>query len=192
MCNCVLLFLLLFLLHLLLPLLLLPFSLLPLLPLLPLSPSSSLSPFPSLVQGATFSVAEATQVFFAVTKLWQSKDVSHLCLLQHTYWWSQAWHCLLCVCVHVSTLGLCLCLFVCVQVSLRRLVYCAVRVMASMSQDVIIVTSSLTKDMTGKVGEGVVMIGVLRVCAYGCASLRGAVYVLCIALMWSIAMWLNW
>ena len=63
---------------------------------------------------------------------------------------------------------LCLCLFVCVQVSLRRLVYCAVRVMASMSQDVIIVTSSLTKDMTGKVGEGVVMIGVLPVCACGC------------------------
>lgn len=60
-------------------------------------------------QGSTFSVTEATQVFFAVTKLWQSKDVS-----------------------------------------LRRLVYCAVRVMANMSQDVIIVTSSLTKDMTGK------------------------------------------
>ena len=78
-----------------------------------------------------------------------------------------------CVCACVHT-GVCVCLFVCVQVSLRRLVYCAVRVMASMSQDVIIVTSSLTKDMTGKVGEGVVMIGVLRVCAYGCASLRSA------------------
>lgn len=46
-----------------------------------------------------------------------------------------------------------MCVFVGVQVSLRRLVYCAVRVMAGMSQDVIIVTSSLTKDMTGKVGR---------------------------------------
>jgi coatomer protein complex subunit gamma len=62
-----------------------------------------------LNQGSTFSTSEATEVFFAITKLWQSKDVG-----------------------------------------LRRLVYTAVRSMANISQDVIIVTSSLTKDMTGK------------------------------------------
>lgn len=49
--------------------------------------------------------------------------------------------------------SVCVFVFVGAQVSLRRLVYCAVRVMAGMSQDVIIVTSSLTKDMTGKVGR---------------------------------------
>ena len=59
-----------------------------------------------------------------------------------------------CACLHTGVCVL-VCVLVCVQVSLRRLVYCAVRVMANMSQDVIIVTSSLTKDMTGKVGERV-------------------------------------
>ena len=77
----------------------------------------------------------------------------------------------MCGCVHVTTLVFVfVCSFVCVQVSLRRLVYCAVRVMANMSQDVIIVTSSLTKDMTGKVGEGAVMIGVTCVCMWMCIT----------------------
>ncbi|XP_065910406.1 coatomer subunit gamma-2-like isoform X1 [Dysidea avara] len=60
-------------------------------------------------QGANFTTTEATETFFAITKLFQSKDVT-----------------------------------------LRRLVYLAIKVMSSIADDVIIVTSSLTKDMTGK------------------------------------------
>ncbi|XP_003384949.1 PREDICTED: coatomer subunit gamma-2-like [Amphimedon queenslandica] len=60
-------------------------------------------------QGVTLTPAEATQTFFAITKLWQSKDIT-----------------------------------------LRRLVYVSVKEMAKIANDVIIVTSSLTKDMTGK------------------------------------------
>ncbi len=52
---------------------------------------------------------EATETFFAVTKLFQSKDMT-----------------------------------------LRRLVYLAIKEMSQIADDVIIVTSSLTKDMTGK------------------------------------------
>ncbi|CAG9138221.1 hypothetical protein JYU34_000434 [Plutella xylostella] len=52
---------------------------------------------------------EATEIFFATTKLFQSKDVV-----------------------------------------LRRLVYLLIKELSSQAQDVIIVTSSLTKDMTGK------------------------------------------
>ena len=37
------------------------------------------------------------------------------------------------------------------QVTLRRLVYLGIKEMANIAEDVIIVTSSLTKDMTGKV-----------------------------------------
>lgn len=62
-----------------------------------------------LMQGETLNRTEATEVFFAVTKLWQSKDAT-----------------------------------------LRRLVYLAIKELSSMADDVIIVTSSLTKDMTGK------------------------------------------
>jgi coatomer protein complex subunit gamma len=52
---------------------------------------------------------EATEAFFAVTKLWQSKDTT-----------------------------------------LRRLVYLAIKELCDKADDVIIVTSSLTKDMTGR------------------------------------------
>lgn len=52
---------------------------------------------------------EATDVFFAMTKLFQSKDVI-----------------------------------------LRRMVYLGIKDLSSLADDVIIVTSSLTKDMTGK------------------------------------------
>ena len=52
---------------------------------------------------------EATEAFFAMTKLFQSKDVV-----------------------------------------LRRLVYLAIKELSDIADDVIIVTSSLTKDMTGK------------------------------------------
>lgn len=51
---------------------------------------------------------EATEVFFAMTKLFQSKDVM-----------------------------------------LRRMVYLGIKELSSLAEDVIIVTSSLTKDMTG-------------------------------------------
>jgi coatomer protein complex subunit gamma len=52
---------------------------------------------------------EATGAFFAMTKLFQSKDVM-----------------------------------------LRRMIYLCIKEMATIANDVIIVTSSLTKDMTGK------------------------------------------
>ncbi|CAG9558548.1 unnamed protein product [Danaus chrysippus] len=62
-----------------------------------------------LNQGEKLTTQEATDIFFATTKLFQSKDVV-----------------------------------------LRRLVYLCIKELSSMAQDVIIVTSSLTKDMTGK------------------------------------------
>ncbi|XP_020898570.1 coatomer subunit gamma-2, partial [Exaiptasia diaphana] len=60
-------------------------------------------------QGAHLGTTEATEAFFAMTKLFQSKDLM-----------------------------------------LRRMVYLAIKELASIAEDVIIVTSSLTKDMTGK------------------------------------------
>ncbi|CAO4374276.1 unnamed protein product [Caenorhabditis nigoni] len=60
-------------------------------------------------QGEPIGRTEATEAFFGVTKLWQSKDVN-----------------------------------------LRRMIYLAVKELAEVSDDVIIVTSSLTKDMTGR------------------------------------------
>lgn len=62
-----------------------------------------------LFQGETFMSREATECFFAMTKLFQSKDVI-----------------------------------------LRRMVYLGIKELSSIAEDVIIVTSSLTKDMTGK------------------------------------------
>lgn len=62
-----------------------------------------------LNQGEKFTTQEATDAFFATTKLFQSKDVM-----------------------------------------LRRMVYLCIKELSGMAQDVIIVTSSLTKDMTGK------------------------------------------
>ncbi|XP_022824092.1 coatomer subunit gamma-like [Spodoptera litura] len=56
-----------------------------------------------------FTTQEATEAFFATTKLFQSKDVM-----------------------------------------LRRMVYLCIKELSTLAQDVIIVTSSLTKDMTGK------------------------------------------
>ena len=61
------------------------------------------------MQGEQFSTTEATECFFAVTKLFQSRDPV-----------------------------------------LRRMVYLAIKDLSKISEDVIIVTSSLTKDMTGK------------------------------------------
>uniref|UniRef100_A0A646QGL4 Coatomer subunit gamma n=1 Tax=Hemiscolopendra marginata TaxID=943146 RepID=A0A646QGL4_9MYRI len=62
-----------------------------------------------LNQGEHFGVNEATEAFFAITKLFQSKDIM-----------------------------------------LRRLVYLGIKELSGIAEDVIIVTSSLTKDMTGK------------------------------------------
>lgn len=62
-----------------------------------------------LNQGEQLGTMEATEAFFAMTKLFQSRDVA-----------------------------------------LRRLVYLGIKELSSVAEDVIIVTSSLTKDMTGK------------------------------------------
>ncbi|XP_072418986.1 coatomer subunit gamma-2 [Chiloscyllium punctatum] len=62
-----------------------------------------------LNQGDHFGTAEATEAFFAMTKLFQCNDQT-----------------------------------------LRRMCYLTIKEMANISEDVIIVTSSLTKDMTGK------------------------------------------
>ena len=62
-----------------------------------------------LNQGTQLGTMEATEAFFAMTKLFQSRDVV-----------------------------------------LRRLVYLGIKELSSLAEDVIIVTSSLTKDMTGK------------------------------------------
>lgn len=59
-------------------------------------------------QGEVLATREATDCFFAMTKLFQSKDVV-----------------------------------------LRRMVYLGIKELSSIADDVIIVTSSLTKDMTG-------------------------------------------
>lgn len=62
-----------------------------------------------IVQGEHIGNTEATEAFFAITKLFQSKDTT-----------------------------------------LRKMVYLCIKLMADIANDVIIVTSSLTKDMTGK------------------------------------------
>ncbi|CAG5104054.1 Similar to gammaCop: Coatomer subunit gamma (Drosophila pseudoobscura pseudoobscura) [Cotesia congregata] len=62
-----------------------------------------------LNQGEQLGTTEATEAFFAMTKLFQSRDVI-----------------------------------------LRRLVYLGIKELSQVAEDVIIVTSSLTKDMTGK------------------------------------------
>lgn len=63
----------------------------------------------TIQQGEILGTREATETFFSVTKLFQSKDVV-----------------------------------------LRRMVYLGIKELSSMAEDVIIVTSSLIKDMTGK------------------------------------------
>lgn len=62
-----------------------------------------------IFQGEPLVAREATECFFAMTKLFQSKDVV-----------------------------------------MRRMVYLGIKELSSIAEDVIIVTSSLTKDMTGK------------------------------------------
>lgn len=62
-----------------------------------------------MLQGEVLGTTEATETFFAMTKLFQSKDVV-----------------------------------------LRRMVYLGIKELSNIAEDVIIVTSSLTKDMTGK------------------------------------------
>lgn len=62
-----------------------------------------------VIQGEQLGTTEATEAFFAMTKLFQSRDVI-----------------------------------------LRRMVYLGIKELSAIAEDVIIVTSSLTKDMTGK------------------------------------------
>lgn len=62
-----------------------------------------------IFKGEQLGSTEATEAFFAMTKLFQSKDVI-----------------------------------------LRRMVYLGIKELSSIADDVIIVTSSLTKDMTGR------------------------------------------
>lgn len=85
-----------------------------------------------LSQGEHLGPNEATDTFFAMTKLFQCKDVSIFTARQsqNRFW----------------DLNMCL-LF---QVTLRRMVYLVIKEMSTIAEDVIIVTSSLTKDMTGK------------------------------------------
>ncbi len=61
-----------------------------------------------IAKGETLGTKEATECFFAITKLFQSQDPL-----------------------------------------LRRMVFLAIKALADQAQDVIIVTSSLTKDMSG-------------------------------------------
>ena len=113
--------------------------------------------FPPNFQGTPLSSTEATETFFAVTKLFQSQDLT-----------------------------------------LRRLVYLAIKEMSKIADDVIIVTSSLTKDMTGKedqyrasairalititdVSECVCVCAHVCVCVCICACMCVGVYV-CISL----------
>eukprot|EP00053_Salpingoeca_punica_P013887 m.126017 g.126017 ORF g.126017 m.126017 type:complete len:874 (-) comp16328_c0_seq3:294-2915(-) len=72
-----------------------------------------------IYQGETIGQTEATETFFAMTKLFQNKDPT-----------------------------------------LRKMVYLAIKEMSTIADDVIIVTSSLTKDMTGK--EDVYRAGAIR------------------------------
>uniref|UniRef100_A0A3Q2E3N3 Coatomer subunit gamma n=1 Tax=Cyprinodon variegatus TaxID=28743 RepID=A0A3Q2E3N3_CYPVA len=70
---------------------------------------SSMRPLSIQEDGEHFGTTEATEAFFAMTRLFQSNDQT-----------------------------------------LRRMCYLTIKEMANISEDVIIVTSSLTKDMTGK------------------------------------------
>merc|ERR1719272_648623 len=62
-----------------------------------------------IFQGETYAQREATEIFFAMTKLFQNPDTN-----------------------------------------MRKMMYLTIKAMSTMADDVIIVTSSLTKDMTGK------------------------------------------
>jgi coatomer protein complex subunit gamma len=63
--------------------------------------------------GETFPTAEATELFFGITKLFQHRDAS-----------------------------------------LRQMVYCVIKELADTAEDVIMVTSSVMKDVAGGRGSG--------------------------------------
>ena len=69
-------------------------------------------------QGETFGTSEATETFFAMTKLFQNNDVRRLPLAYKR-----------CVMMHVT------------QVNLRRMVYLTIKEMSKIANDVIIVTA---------------------------------------------------
>lgn len=74
-----------------------------------------------IFQGETYAQREATEIFFAMTKLFQHQDTN-----------------------------------------MRKMMYLTIKAMSTMADDVIIVTSSLTKDMTGKTDA--YRAGAIRVC----------------------------
>ena len=81
-----------------------------------------------LYVGETFGTQEATTLFFGTTKLFQHKDVS--CFQDKlANLWSSWWS--------VSLL----------QSALRQAVYLAIKELATTAEDVIMVTSSIMKDM---------------------------------------------
>ena len=79
-------------------------------------------------QSETFNTKEATECFFAVTKLFQNADVR----VKSTSFNSEA-----------SNLKAS-------QIPLRQIVYLVLKELTPFAQDVIIVTSSLTKDINAK------------------------------------------
>ncbi|RLV88766.1 hypothetical protein DV515_00015304 [Chloebia gouldiae] len=108
-----------------------------------------------LNQGEHLGTTEATEAFFAMTRLFQSNDV-------RTWWFASPCFCLALQelpdlwnlgcgreAEHRSSSGGSSCSGNRGQ-TLRRMCYLTIKEMANISEDVIIVTSSLTKDMTGK------------------------------------------
>jgi coatomer protein complex subunit gamma len=74
--------------------------------------------------GETFGTQESTTLFFGTTKLFQHKDVSCICLQPCSYSASSP-----------------------LQSALRQMVYLAIKELAMTAEDVIMVTSSIMKDM---------------------------------------------
>lgn len=83
-----------------------------------------------LYVGETFGTQEATTLFFGTTKLFQHKDVSG----PSATCWANSWSGLM--------VG-----FLWLQSALRQAVYLAVKELATTAEDVIMVTSSIMKDM---------------------------------------------
>ncbi|KAJ7228019.1 adaptin N terminal region-domain-containing protein [Mycena haematopus] len=85
-----------------------------------------------LYVGETFSTQESTTLFFGTTKLFQHKDVREV---------------MLDALVVSLTLATCIFAFMGLQSALRQAVYMAIKELATTAEDVIMVTSSIMKDM---------------------------------------------
>ena len=88
-----------------------------------------------LNQGEVLGTTEATECFFAITKLFQEKDKVRTIVQKDQASWGNG---------EIRRRYIFF-----IQV-LRRLVYLGIKELSGIAEDVIIVTSSLTKDMTGK------------------------------------------